>query len=367
MNVPFFKYPYLYESNKQAFSAVLEKVGNRGAFIMQSDLAEFEKRVAQYTGTKYAIGVANATDGLQIGMMVGGIEKGDEVIFCSHTMVATASAIHFAGGVPIPVDAGDDHLIDPAKIETAITSKTKALCLTQLNGRVADMDAIQAIADKHRLLIFEDAAQALGAKFKGKCAGNFGVASCISLYPAKILGCLGDGGLILTNDDEVYEKSLLLRDHGRGHDGDISVWGFNSRLDNLQAAFLNAQFDDYPKVITRRREIAKLYNARLSGLEALCLPPAPTDEGDHFDIFQNYEIEAESRDELKVSLAEKNIGTLIQWGGKAVHQFRKLGFTQDLPQTDRLFERIIMLPLNMSMTDEDVHYVCNSVESFYAQ
>lgn len=363
--VPFFNYPNVFKTYEERFNAAFNDVGNRGAFIMQKDLTDFENRIAEFVGAKYAIGVANATDGLQMGMMVGGIHPGDEVIFCSHTMVATASAIHFAGAKPIPVETGADHLIDIEAIESAITPKTKAICPTQLNGRTANMDAIQRIADKHGLLVFEDAAQALGSKYKGKSAGTFGIASCISLYPAKILGCLGDGGLVLVNDDEIYEKLLMLRDHGRGHDGDVHMWGINSRLDNLQAAFLNVQFDDYPDVIQRRRQLAGLYQERLGAIEQLILPPAPESDPNHFDVFQNYEIETEQRDALKLHLAENGIGTLIQWGGKAVHQFPKLGFTQSLPNTERLFERMLMIPLNMALQDDELHYVCDCIESFY--
>lgn len=365
LNVPFFNYPHVYKSYQKQFEDALRSVGTRGAFIMQRDLADFEKSVAEYSNSKYAVGVANATDGLQMGMMVAGVGPDDEVIFCSHTMVATASAIHFTGATPIPVETGPDHLIDTSDIESAITSRTKAICPTQLNGRTANMDIITAIAKKHGLLIFEDAAQALGSKFKGRFAGTFGVASCISLYPAKILGCLGDGGLVLTNSDSVFENLVMLRDHGRGHDGDVHMWGLNSRLDNLQAAFLNVQFDDYPKVIERRRAIASLYHERLSSLEQLTLPPAPDSDPNHFDVFQNYEIEAARRDDLKAFLAKNGVGTLIQWGGKAVHQFSKLGFNQSLPRTDSLFERILMIPLNMALVDDEVHYVCDQIESFY--
>ncbi len=366
-SVPFFNYPHVFVSREDEFIRTTRDLGRRGAFIMQQDLAEFEKNLASYTGAKFAVGVANATDGLQMALMAGGIEPEGEVIFCSHTMVATAASIHFAGGIPVPVEAGKDHLIDPAAIESAISPRTKAICPTQLNGRTCNMDAIQQIATRHGLAVYEDAAQALGSQFKGKCAGTFGVASCISFYPAKILGCLGDGGAVLTNDAAVYEKLLLLRDHGRNHEGEVVLWGLNSRLDNLQAAYLDLQFKDYQRVIGRRRAIASLYQERLGAMPQLVLPPAPGSEADHFDVFQNYEIEAERRDELKVFLKERGVGTLIQWGGKPVHQFRKLGFTQDLPRTDRLFMRCLMLPMNMSVTDEDVHYVCDKCIEFYAR
>lgn len=366
-SVPFFNYQALFKQDEENFIHIFKEVGRRGAYIMQSDLTDFEKHLAEYTGAKYALGVANATDGLQMLLMSVGIGSGDEVLFCSHTMVATASAIHFAGAIPVPVDTGSDHLMDPDSIEKAITSKTKAIVVTQLNGRTANMNAIMAIAKKHHLRVVEDAAQALGSKFAGQCAGTFDVGGCISFYPAKILGCFGDGGAVLCNDEAVYKKLLLLRDHGRNEHGEVAGWGFNSRLDNLQAAFLDYQFKDYAHVISRRRVIANLYQQRLAGIASVVLPPAPDADPQHFDVFQNYEIEAERRDELRNYLKEKGIGTLIQWGGKAVHQFPALQFTQVLPKTDHILARMLMLPLNMSLSDDDIHYVCDVITEFYSK
>jgi dTDP-4-amino-4,6-dideoxygalactose transaminase len=365
--VPFFDYPHVFVQDEKEVLKIITDVGHSGAFIMQKDLSDFELNLASYTGAEFAVGVANATDGLQMAMMAAGIEQGDEVIFCSHTMVATASAIYYAGAIPVPVEAGTDHLIDLDTVEAAITKRTKAIMPTQLNGRTGNMEDLQAIADKHSLMIFEDAAQALGSKFKGRCAGTFGAASCISFYPAKILGCLGDGGAVLTNDEKIYRQLLLLRDHGRNEDGEVVLWGFNSRLDNLQAAILNSRMKNYQQVIERRRTIAALYQERLGHLDQLLLPPAPDSDSNHFDVFQNYEIEAQKRDQLKAHLADRSIGTLVQWGGKAVHQFRNLGFNQSLPFTERLFERMLMLPLNISLTDDDINYVCDCIIDFYHQ
>lgn len=362
--VPFFNYPDVYLSMRDEFVSVLDDVGGRGAFIMQSDLQEFESRLADYCGAKHAVGVANATDGIQIALMAGEVEPGDEVLFCSHTMVATASAIHFAGGKPIPVDTAGDHLIDLVSAEVSISRNTKAIMPTQLNGRTANMDAVSEFAERHGLKIFEDAAQSLGSKFKGKSAGTFGIGSAISFYPAKTLGSLGDAGAVLTNDSDVYERLLLLRDHGRGEDGDVHMWGFNTRMDNLQAAFLNKSLDKYDQVVARRRELASRYHERLNDIDALRLPPAP-DEGDHFDIFQNYEIEADDRDGLKEYLGTQGVGSLIQWGGKAVHQFRHLGFDQELPKTEEIFRKLLMIPLNMSLRDEDVDYVALKIREYY--
>lgn len=364
MKIPFFNYPWMFEHDKKSLIDIFQNVSERGAFIMQKDLIEFEERISAYTGAR-ALGVANATDALQLLMKAGGIGTGDEVIFCSHTMVATASAIKFTGATPVPVEAGADHLMDPDSVIKAITSKTRAILPTQLNGRVADMDRISEIAEEYGLQIYEDSAQALGAKFKGKAAGTFGVGGCISFYPAKILGCFGDGGAVLCNDEDIYETIKLMRDHGRGADGNVTIWGYNSRLDNLQAAILNHFFDNYEQIVGRRRHIAKLYHDRLFDLDSLILPPSPDSDDDHYDVYQNYEIEAMRRDELKEYLLDNGIGTLIQWGGKAVHEFSDLGFTQSLPFTEQLMKRNLMLPLNMTVTDDEVNYICDYVRKFY--
>ena len=366
-SVPFFNYPHVFTSKETEFLGVIADVGRRGAFIMQRDLAEFEKHLAGFLGARQALGVANATDGLIIALGAVGLRPGDEVILCSHTMIATAAAVHFAGGIPVPVECGPDHLINPAAVETAVTPRSRAIMPTQLNGRTCNMDVLQAIADKHGLTIVEDAAQALGSRFKGQCAGTFGMAAAISFYPAKVLGCFGDGGAVITNDDGIYERVYQMRDHGRNTSGEIVSWGRNSRLDNLQAAILDFQLRKYDEVMARRRYLAGLYTQRLKDVPEIVLPPAPDSDPDHFDIYQNYEIEAEKRNELKQYLKDHGIGTLIQWGGQAVHQLKALGFTQHLPYTDWLFTRMLMLPMNMSLSDDDVHYVCDCIRGFYGR
>lgn len=365
-SVPFFNYPSIFNDEEAQWVAIFTDVGRRGAFIQQKDLVEFEERIARYVGAKHVLGMANATDALHLALRAAGIGPGDEVIFCSHTMVATAASVAYAGGTPVPVETGWDHVMDPDAIEAAITPRTKAIMPTQLNGRTADMDAIRAIADKHGLMVFEDAAQALGSRFNGKHAGTFGVAACISFYPAKTLGCFGDGGCVITNDDEIFRKIKALRDHGRDDTGEVIAWGLNSRLDNLQAAILNHKLDTYDQAIMRRRAIASIYQRELGSLPQLKLPPAPDSDPRHFDIYQNYEIEAEQRDDLRENLKSRGIGTILQWGGKAVHQFKGLGFTCSLPYTEQMFQRLLMLPMNTSMSDEDALYICDSVRDFYA-
>jgi len=364
-SVPFFNYPALFTSQQEDLSAIFCDVGRRGAFIKQKDLEDFEKSLASMIGVGHALGVGNATDGLEVALLAAGIGDGHEVILSSHTMLATAVAVHFAGATPIPVDCGPDHLIDPAAVEAAVTSRTRAIMPTQLNGRTCDMDALGRIAAKHGLLIVEDAAQALGSRFKGRCAGSFGTSAAISFYPAKLLGCLGDGGAVVTDDAQVYEHASELCNFGRNAAGKVVRWGFNSRLDNLHAAMLGFQLAKFGQVMERRRHLAALYSQCLNEVAEVVLPPAPDSDPDHFDVYQNYEIEAQRRDGLKNHLATAGIGTLIQWNGEAIHHLKVLGFTQDLPRTDELFGRLLMLPMNMSLTDADVHYVCDNVRSFY--
>jgi len=364
-SVPFFDYPHVFTSQESAMLATVRDVGRRGAYIMQRDLEEFEQRLAEYVGAKYVLGLANATDALHFALRAAGIGVGDEVILSSHTMVATPAAAHFAGATPVPVECGSDHLINPDAVRDAVTPRTKAIMPTQLNGRTADMDELQKIADQYGLLIIEDSAQALGSKFKGRCAGTFGAAGCISFYPAKTLGCLGDGGCLITNDDKIYESVKLLRDHGRNDQGKVVTWGLNSRLDNLQAAILNNQLSLYDDAVARRREIAKLYHSQLEGRDQIVLPPDADSDPDHFDVYQNYEVEVENRDQLRAYLHQHGIGSLIPWNGQAVHQLTQLGFDQSLPYTDRLFQRVLMLPMNTAVSNDDVTYVCQSILKFY--
>lgn len=360
--IPFFDYPAVYERFATEFQAALADVGRRGAFIQQSEIDELEKMLASYSGVADCVAVSNATVGLQLAMMAGGLRSGAEVIISSHTMVATASAIYYAGGKPVPVDIGADHLVDPAAVRAAITSETQAICPTQLNGRTCDMDALTLVAEEFGLDIYEDSAQGLGSKFKGRAAGSWGRGNCLSFYPAKILGTLGDGGAILVNEPELAEKLRLMRDHGRVDRGDTVLWGFNARMDNLAAAFLLIQLRHFDETVTRRRAIASRYQERLAGVPGLKLPEAPGTNADHFDTFQNYELESDFRDALQAGLSARGIGTLQQWGGWPIHRFEKLGFDQTIENVDRLFARMLMIPMNMALTDEDVDYICEAIE-----
>jgi len=363
--LPFFPYPQAFLAEEEDLVRIFRDVGRRGAFIEQQDLRRFEENLAVYLRARRVIGVGNATDGLLIALRAAGVEPGTEVIFSSHTMVATASAIHFAGAIPVPVECGADHLMDPQAAAAAITPRTSAILPTQLNGRTADMDALARLASRSGLLLVEDAAQALGSRFKGQCAGTFGTAAAVSFYPAKVMGCLGDGGALIVNDEGVAARARALHDHGRNEGGNVISWGFNSRLDNLQAAILDYRLRKYDGVIARRRELARMYDAALEGVAEVVRPPAPDADRIHFDVYQNYEIEAEQRDRLREFLTARGIGTLLPWGGKAVHQWEALGLQVHLPATEKLFERVLLLPMHVWLTDEDVAMVAAAVGEYY--
>ena len=364
--IPFFDYPHVFRQQRDEILAAMTDVMERGAFILQDELAQLEQKAADFAGAKYGVGVGNGTDSLFIALHALGVEPGDEIIMASHTYIATAAAAHFAGARPVLVDCGPDHLIDPCAVEAAVTPKSRVIMPTQLNGRTCDMGALESIADRHGLVIVEDAAQAFGSRYRSQCAGTFGAAGSISFYPAKLIGCFGDGGLLLTNDSDMHTALRQLRDHGRNDDGLVVRWGINTRLDNLQAAVLLTKLGNYPREIERRRQLAALYRNQLGDMEQVLLPPGPDDDPDHFDVYQNYEIEADDRDGLREHLTQQGVRTIVQWGGKAVHQFDGLGLpTFDLPFTQRVLKRCLLLPMNTSLADSDISYICERIRAFY--
>lgn len=365
--IPFFPYADLFKRDEAALTDIMMSVCRRGAYILQQECRDFDANLAKFMGVKHAFGVANGTDAIIIGLKAVGIGAGDEVILPSHTYIATAASVHLVGATPVLAECGADHMLDAADVEKRITPKTKAIMPVQINGRTCDMDALRAVADKHGVMIVEDAAQGLGSRFKGQCAGTFGKFGTISFYPAKLLGCFGDGGAIVTNDDEVAAEIALLKDHGRNADGRVVAWGYNSRLDNMQAAVLDYKLKSYPQEIERRRSVAARYQAGLGDLAELTLPPGPDADPRHFDVYQNYELEADRRDELRAHLDTQGVKTIIQWAGTPVHQFKELGFTVDLPKTDAFFKRFLMLPMNSAVTDEEVDYIVKVIRDFYGK
>jgi len=363
--VPFVNIPKQYRDMKEEILKTLDDVLLRGDLILRKDVKEFEKNIADFVGTKYAIGLNSGTDALFLPLKAAGIGPGDEVVTVSHTFVASISVIVQAGAKPILIDVKEDFTIDTDKLEEVITKKTKAIIPVHLNGRCCEMDKIMEFAEKHNLIVIEDAAQALGAKFKNKMAGSFGLAGGFSLYPFKVLGCFGDGGIITTDDEKLAEKVKLLRDHGQKTKTEIVCFGWNSRLDNLQAAILNLKFKYLPKWINRRREIAEIYNKGLDRTSGAELPPAPNFDERYFDVYQNYVLRAQKRDGLFNFLKENGVETLIK-DPIPNHWHKGLGLSNfHLPYTEKLAKEVISLPMYPELTNQQVEYVIGCVKKFY--
>ena len=365
--VRFFNYPLQFKMHEKNYGDIIHDTLSRGAYILGEDLNKFEENLAAFTGAKHAIGVSNCTDALLLSLYAAGIGKGDEVITVSHTFVATVEVIKFLGATPVFVDIAEDHNMNVDLVEAYITPKTRAIVPVQLNGRICtNMDRLVDLAKRHKVVIIEDSAQSLGARYKGKGAGTFGLAGNFSFYPAKLLGTFGDAGAVITNNTEFAEKIRRLRNHGRGTGTDIEVWGLNCRMDNLHAAILNYKLKFLPEWLKRRREIAAIYHEGLREVTSLVLPPAPAEGDNHYDVFQNFEIVADRRDSLMSYLREKGIEAVIQWGGKAVHQFEPLRLGNiRLPKTEDFFTKFLMLPLYPELEAWQINYAIDTIKEFY--
>ena len=369
--VPFFDWRALYAERADAYARIISDTALSGGFILQGAVDEFEAGLEAYLGVRHAIGLSNGTDAMLLGLRASGLEPGAEVILPANCFIAAAQAIHFAGGVPVPVEASeDDGLIAPRAIEAAIGPATRAIMVVHVNGRVCAMDEIGAVAERHGLQLFEDACQALGARLDGMPAGRFGAWGAFSFYPAKTLGCFGDAGALVTDDDDLAARVRAMRNHGAGPDKaiprDCADWGTNARIDNLQAAILAYKLGWYAETLARRREIASHYHEAFGDLSDLEPPPGPDADPRRFDIFQNYEIRLDRREALGAHLQAHGIGTIVQWGGVPLHQFRGLGFDQELPQADRFAARSLLLPMNHLLTDGQVGCVIGAVRGFFA-
>lgn len=367
--VKFFDYRGVFLTKRQEYMERIKKVLSSGYYILGPEVERFEINFAEYIGAKEAIGVGNGTDALLLALMAIGVGNGDEVISVSHTFIATIEVIHLLGAKPVLVDVADDHNMDVEQACEMISEKTKAIIPVQLNGRVCSrMDLLCQITDEKGIFLIEDAAQAVGAKFKGKNAGTFGHAGCFSFYPAKVLGAFGDAGAIVTNRKEIGEKIKKMRNHGRGANGVVEIWGLNSRLDSIHAATLIQSLLYLEEWIKKRREIAATYNSGLGSIAELRLPPPPAENEDHYDVYQNYEIEAEDRDRLKEYLEKKGIETAIQWGGIPVHKHPGLGFDDiELPKTEALFKKALLLPIYPTLEEWQVEYVIEEIHKFYGR
>jgi dTDP-4-amino-4,6-dideoxygalactose transaminase len=363
--VPFVDFPAHYHNMEAEIDAAIKGVLSKGDFILRDDMRQFESNMASFLGLSHAVSVHSCTDAMRFSLLAAGLGQGDEVITVAHTFVATIAVIVHCGATPVLVDVADDFNIDVAQVERVISPRTKAIIPVHLNGRCCDMERLMDIASKHNLIVIEDAAQALGASLNGNKAGAFGLTSCYSFYPAKILGAAGDGGMVVTNDKNLAEKVWLLRDHGRETKDDIALFGFNSRLDNLQAAILNVKFKYLTQWIDRRRELAKLYHKGLEDIPNIVLPPPPEPTGGYFDVYQNYVVRAQERDSLTEYLRKNGIETLIS--SPTPNHFQKaLGLGRfHLPRTEQFAGEVISLPMNTEISNEQIECVIDSIQAFY--
>lgn len=359
--VPFVDPKEHYRRLKPEIDAAILNCLEQGDLIARRQLAQFERDLASYVGTRYAIGVNSGYHALALSLLAAGIGKGDEVITVAHTFVATVSAIVHAGAKAVLVDVGKDYNMDPNQVERAITRKTRAILPVHLNGRVCEMDRLVKIAQKHRLLVVEDAAQAIGARFKGRMAGSFGVAGCFSFYPFKMLGGFGDGGAVTTNDPRVAQAVTRLRYNGEDRKTrEFHYHGYTALLDNVQAAALDVKLKKLDGWIEHRRRLAAQYHRELTGVS---LPPF--DGEGYYDGFQNYVIRTKRRDALREHLTRRGIETLVSWPKPMwKHPALKLGKPR-LPETEAICREVISLPMYAEMTSDQVHTVTCAVREFF--
>lgn len=364
--VPFVNYPEHYLNMESEIDAAIKDIFLRGDYILRQQLEQFENDMANYLGIRHTIGLNSGTDALYLSLLAADVGKGDEVITVSHTFLATVGAIVNCGAKPVLVDVSGDYNMDVSLIEEAVNKHTKAIIPVHLNGRLCNMKEVMEIAGRHNLLVIEDAAQALGGSFDGEKAGSFGLTGCFSFYPAKILGTAGDGGMVVTNDQSVADRLCSLRDNGRAKgQAEVTGYGFNSRLDNLHAAILSVKLKYLPQWITRRRQIATLYQEGLSSLAEVILPPPPQSNNRYYDAFQNYVIRTPKRDELVSRLDRNGVETLISWPIPMHHQ-PALGLSHfRLPQTEVISREVLSLPMYPELTDEQVNHVIKVIQDFF--
>lgn len=348
-------------NQKKEFLKIFESVIDSGMYILGNEVKLFEKEFADYIGAKFCVGVANGTDALAIALRGLGVQKGDEVITVSHSAVATVAAIEMVGAIPVfaDIEAGS-RCMDPKLIEKLISAKTKVILPVHIYGQPAKIKEIIEIAKKHGIKVLEDCAQAHGAKVSDKKAGSFGDASAFSFYPTKNLGAIGDGGAIVTNSAEVYEKVLALRQYGWVTRYVSNFPGVNSRLDELQAAFLRIKLRELDRDNKRRNEIASKYNSAFKFLDMKIPQSLP----DTFHVYHLYVVEHAKRDELAKYLKSQGIGTALHYPVpihlQPAYRGRIKGADQ-LHQTENLYKSILSVPMFPELTDEQVKIVIDSI------
>jgi UDP-2-acetamido-2-deoxy-ribo-hexuluronate aminotransferase len=340
----------------------IKKVLEHGQYIMGPEVAELEEKLAAYTGVKHCIAVSNGTDALKIAMMALGIGYGDEVITTPFTFIATGEMIVLLGAKPVFVDIEPDtYNIDPAKIEAAITPKTKAIMPVSLYGQCADMDAINAIAAKHGLVVIEDGAQSFGATYKGRKSCNLSTIGCTSFFPSKPLGCYGDAGACFTADEELAKKMRYIRVHGQDRRYHHPMIGINGRIDTLQAAILLSKFELFPQEVIARQQAGERYTTKLSGrVRTPVIKPGNT------SVYAQYTIEVNNRDAFIDKMQKVGIPTAVHYPIPLNLQpaFHYLGLGKGaFPLAERAAERVVSLPMHPYLEMSDIDAVVAAVSA----
>lgn len=365
MRVPFADFTVMHGELREELNKTFNRVIDKNVYIQGEECAAFEKEFAEYCGTEYCVGVATGLDAIYLILKAMGIGNGDEVIVPSNTFIATALAVSYTGAKPVFVEPDiSTYNIDTKLIEEKITKNTKAIIAVHLQGRAADMDRVNAIARKHGLKVIEDAAQAHGAKYKGQTVGKLSDAAAFSFYPGKNLGALGDGGAVVTDNAEIAKKVRTLGNYGSDYKYHHIYKGTNSRLDEMQAAFLRVKLKKLDIWNSARREIAEKY---FNGIKNPLIVLPPKNEKDFEHIYHVFVIRCEKRDELEKHLAEKGIGTVKHYPIPMHLQgaYSDLGLKEgDLPIAEKISKTVLSLPMFYGMTEEQINYVIDAVNSF---
>ena len=343
---------------KDEIDAGIQRVLAHGKYILGPEVDELEEKLADFVGSKYCITCANGTDALQIAQMAFGIGPGDEVITPGFTYIATAETVAVLGAKPVYVDIDPrTYNLDPTKLEAAITSRTKAIIPVSLYGQAADLDAINVIADKHGIPVIEDAAQSLGATYKGRKSGNLSTIATTSFFPSKPLGCYGDGGAIFTNDEELATVLRQIARHGQDRRYHHIRVGVNSRLDTLQAAILLPKLRILPEELQLRRQVAARYTELLqdAGVDT-----TPYIEPHNESAWAQYTIRVSNREEVRARLKDSGIPTAVHYPLPLNRQPAVADSTARLPQGDRAAEYVLSLPMHPYLT---IHHVARVVKS----
>lgn len=359
-----------YLSMREEIITNLDEVMTSSQFILGGNVKDLEKNIAEMSNINHGVGVANGSDAIHIALSAAGVGDGDEVIVPSFTFFATAGAVARANATPVFVDIDPATFnIDPEKIEGAITEKTKAIIPVHLYGQMADMETIMNIARDHGLVVIEDAAQAIGATYKGKQPGELGSAATYSFFPTKNLGAFGDGGMIVTNDDDLAEKARIIRVHGSNPKYHHHVLGYNSRLDEIQAAVLSVKLPYLTKWNENRRKIANYYSEQLK-VSAGEFITVPAELENRYHVYHQYTIRVEKRDELRAHLHQLGIQTMIYYPIPLHLQpvFKELGYQEgSLPETEKAAREVLSLPIYPELKREQQDYVIQKINDFHSQ